>query len=487
MSVRSLCIPPPIERSPSPISPHHLVVPLRGRIIQRCPLRPVPAISCVLLVCVFISVLGNTIGYFQNYYSDAAAILAVNDIRRRLYDHVLHAPMSFFGTAGTSDVTSRLVGDCLGLQDGFKTIVGQSIQMPINAFMAFVVALLISWKLTMFIVFVGPVMLFIIQKFGKKMRRANRRAMQRNSSMLGQIEATLTGIRVVKGANAERFERRRYSNIIGGLNEQQLRMSRLDAIERAGGGSLDHAGRLHHRHLGDLSGAGNPGNHGGEILRRDGLPGDDRRCASQIRQAVEHAAEKRRRRDAHFSDSQLRGRAPRHMDNHRQRPPSTCGPIEREIRFQGVGFAYANSAGMALSEVDLSVAKGETVAIVGRNGSGKTTLLALLPRLFDPCEGKITIDCIDIQDVTLKSLREQVSVVTQDSVIFPVSIAENIAYGHPLAGRLKEKTAAVTELRQRIEAAARQAFAHDFIMEKPNGCQPCAGCPDYSPGSRAQG
>ena len=101
--------------------------------------------------------------------------------------------------------------------------------------------------------------------------------------------------------------------------------------------------------------------------------------------------------------------------------------------------------------------------------AGKTTLLALLPRLFDPSEGRISIDGINIQDCTLKSLRDQVSVVTQDSVIFPLSIAENIAYGHPLSGRLTEKTPAVLELRRRIEAAAKQAFAHDFIMEKPLG------------------
>ncbi len=198
--------------------------------VQRFPTKPVWAITWVLLFCVSISAAGNAIGYFQNYYSDAAAILAINDIRRRLYDHILHAPMSFFGSAGTSDVTSRLVGDCMGLQDGFKTILGQSIQMPINAAMAFIVAMWISWKLTMFIVFFGPVMIVVIQKFGKKMRRASRRAMQSSSSMLGQIEATLTGIRVVKGANAERFERRRYTRIMDGLTTEQLSMSRLDAI-----------------------------------------------------------------------------------------------------------------------------------------------------------------------------------------------------------------------------------------------------------------
>src|SRR5207244_3883813 len=98
-----------------------------------------------------------------------------------------------------------------------------------------------------------------------------------------------------------------------------------------------------------------------------------------------------------------------------------------------------------------------SVAIVGRNGSGKTTLLALLPRFFDPQHGRILIDDIDIRCATLSSLRKQIGIVTQEPIIFPGTIAQNIAYGLPLASRAE------------IEAAARRAFAHDFIMEKSQG------------------
>ena len=440
-------------------------------LVLRFPTKPVPAIICVLLVCLCINVVGNIASYFQNYYSDAAALLAIKDIRRRLYDHVLHAPMGFFGASGTSDVTSRILGDCLGLQDGFTTILGTSIQMPINAFMAFLVALWISWKLTLFIVLVAPVMVGVIRKFGKKMRRASRGAMQSSSELMGQLSATLTGIRVVKGANAERFERRRFKQILGDLSKKQLHMSRLDAISSPVmevsttlvicivivwatylvrvtqelttekfvvvmtclaviGEALRRTGKLN------------------SALQKSGA------AATRIFEVLERDVER-----------------PRHLTGRADRPRIQLPTIQKEIRFSNVSFAYANTTAPALSEVDITVRKGETVAIVGRNGSGKTTLLALLPRLFDPSEGTITIDGINIQDVTLKSLRDQVSVVTQDSVIFPASIAENIAYGHPLSGRLKENTPAVIELRKRIESAARQAFAHDFIMEKPDGYQ----------------
>jgi ABC-type multidrug transport system fused ATPase/permease subunit len=127
------------------------------------------------------------------------------------------------------------------------------------------------------------------------------------------------------------------------------------------------------------------------------------------------------------------------------------------VAFEGITFTYPRAHAPALVNVDLRVAKGRSIAIVGRNGSGKTTLLALLPRFYDPDSGRVTIDGVDIRKATLKSLRDQISIVTQDSVIFPGTIAANIAYGNPLATR------------ESIEAAAKRAFAHDFIMEKASG------------------
>src|SRR5439155_7956598 len=130
-------------------------------------------------------------------------------------------------------------------------------------------------------------------------------------------------------------------------------------------------------------------------------------------------------------------------------------PIEREIRFDAVSFSYANAKHRAVDHVNLTVAKGTSVAIVGRNGSGKTTLLSLLPRFYDPQCGRVSIDGIDIREVTLRSLRRQISIVTQDPVIFPGTIAENIAYGDPRGKR------------EAIMDAANRAFAHACIMEKP--------------------
>jgi ABC-type multidrug transport system fused ATPase/permease subunit len=154
---------------------------------------------------------------------------------------------------------------------------------------------------------------------------------------------------------------------------------------------------------------------------------------------------------------------PRHADARRRSAVAdgehliNLPDIQREVRFEAVTFSYPGTSQPALNEVDLAVPCGRSIAIVGRNGSGKTTLAAMLPRFYDPDQGRITIDGTDIRHATLRSLRRQIGIVTQDSVIFPGTIAENIAYGLPRATR------------DQIIAAARQAFAHDFIMEKPQG------------------
>ena len=438
--------------------------------LARFPTGPVGGVAVVLVIGVLISATGQCARMVQEYYSDKAAILAVNDLRRRLYDHVLHVPVAFYGTNGTSDVTSKLVQDCQNLQDGFTNVLGQSIQMPVNAIVAFVVALAVSWKLTLFIVFFAPVMVAVIQKFGKKMKRASRRALQRSSSMLGQIEGTLTGIRVVKGANAERFERRRYGRIMTGLVGEQLKMSRIDAISSPVVEVLtlvvvccvvlwatyliqvsrELSAERFLLVMGCLATIA-------ESLRRVGKLNTTLQKSGAAATRV-------------FETLAVPVERPRALTTRPGRPTVVLPPVGREIRFDHLSFTYPGATQPALDDVSLTVAKGESVAVVGRNGSGKTTLLALLTRFYDPSAGSITIDGVDVQHATLNSLREQVTVVTQDSVIFPGTVAENIAYGHPLADELRDPTSPAGQLlRAKVEAAAKRAFAHDFIVEKVGG------------------
>jgi ABC-type multidrug transport system fused ATPase/permease subunit len=326
----------------------------------------------------------------------------------------------------------------------------------------------------------------VIKKFGKKMRRASRAALQNSSHMLGQIEGTLSGIRVVKGANAERFERRRYGRIMSKLIGEQLRMSRIDAFTQptletitllAFGAVIIVASTMVFRQE-------NPLEKTSFFLVLACLVGiaDSLRRVSKVNNVLQRAnaaatrmfevmdlpVERRVRGEGGGRGGMSGNGSPVGGPS---TPPRNLPPIQREISFEGVSFSYPNSPALALDDVSLTVPKGQCIAVVGRNGSGKTTLLALLPRFYDPQQGRVSIDGVDLKTTTLRSLRKQISVVTQDSVIFPGTIAENIAYGHPLAGRLAtgDSSAAVKEVRDRVTAAAKRAFAHDFILEKPQG------------------
>jgi subfamily B ATP-binding cassette protein MsbA len=439
--------------------------------VERLPIRAVPAVAAVFGILAAISIFGQGARFFQEYLSDKAGILAVNDIRRQLYDRVLHTPLQFFGTSGTSDVTSRLVSDSAILQDGFKQVLGQTIQEPIKAAMAMGVALTLSWRLTLFIVLFAPVMALIVKKFGKKMRRASRAALQSSSSMLGQIEGTLIGIRVVKGANAERFERRRYMRVMGKLILEQMRMSKIDAfsapvLETAimlmAGGVVLYA--THMVVLHDLSSENFIG-----VMACLAVIGESLRRASKAINALQKSNAAAQRI---FETLDMPVERPRVGPKRSQR---RLPPLQSEIEFRDVTFSYANTNSPAVNGVSLTVPKGQSVAIVGRNGSGKTTLMALLPRFFDPQSGSILVDGHNTREITLPSLRGQISIVTQDSIIFPGTIAENIAYAHPYFSQTRPCSASRKQFMSQIEESARRAFAHEFILEKPQGYETVLG------------
>jgi ABC-type multidrug transport system fused ATPase/permease subunit len=452
------------------------------------PDNQVKTIAILFVAVAIYALIGNIVRFIHELYSNRSAICAVNDIRRKLYDHVLHIPLSFFGLKGTSDVTSRLVQDAQILQDGMKTCLGQGILEPIRALLALCFAMWLDWRLTVFVILFVPVAGAVILSLGRKMRRASRAALQSSAELLGQIEGSLAGIRVVKAAGAERFERRRYTTIIQALRREQFKMVKYEALSTPvmetftmllAGAILIYAAYLIFGQ--NVARRLDPSYFMGivaclivmgESLRRlsklNSVIQRSNAAAARIFETLDVPIERPRvkptvqasaDRQPTAASNDGAGRE-KSRDDGRFLPQVVLPPLAREVRFESVGFSYHNTSSPAVDDVDLVVPKGRSVAVVGRNGSGKTTLLALLPRFYDPQQGRITIDGTDIRKATLRSLRKQIGIVTQDSVIFPGTIAQNIAYGDPRP---------LDRIRDQIESAARRAFAHDFIMEKPQG------------------
>lgn len=427
------------------------------------PTDPIKAVAVMLGLIAIIAMVGNVVRFVYEYTSDKLAVDAVNDARKALYDHTLHIPLNYFGQRGTSDITSRLINDCQNLQEGFTTLLGQTTIEIFRAVLGGIAALWLDWRLTLFIFLFAPISLVVVKKFGTRLRRANRAALQNSAQVLGQVESSLSGIRVVKAASAERFERRRFSRVITALRLDQVRLVYLDALSTPvmetmalwmGGTIVIFAtylmfGNVAHklsteRFLGVMVALVQISEALRRVSKLNVVVQKSSAAAGRIFEILDLPIERPRQ-------------SPVQSNRLVREPLKNLPPLNREVAFEDVTFSYPNTDAPALDHVSLTVPRGKSIAIVGRNGSGKTTLMALLPRFFDPDSGRVTIDGVDLKSVTLRSVRRQISVVTQDSVIFPGTIAENIAYGLPLASRAA------------IEAAATQAFAHEFITAKPQG------------------
>ena len=458
-------------------------VPLHLRAIRglahRLPTDPLRTIVVLFAGIFVLGLLGSTTRFFQEYLSETTAIRAINDIRKRLYDHMLHLPLGYFTRHGSSDLTARLVNDCGALQEGFKTMLGKAVQEPITACFALAAAMYIEWRLTVFVIVFTPVMVTVIRKLGKKVRRAMRATLERNAAMLGQIESSFTGVRVVKSAGAEPFERHRYRRILEHLRVEQSRMAKYDAwstptLEMLGmlatGCVLIFASYLVFRDhtlkgpdlialMVCLVAIAEPLR---RISKLNTIVQKGNAAAARIFEIFNEPREVGSRESGDVRKAGVNSRPTSHVSrptSHVSRPTSRVSrpTFDRDIAFEHLTFAYPGTSAPALADVSLTIAKGTSVAIVGRNGSGKTTLLSLLPRFFEPASGAIRIDGVDVRDWPLRRLRRLIGIVTQEAVLFPGTIAQNVAYATP------------TRATADIEAAAKRAHADDFIRAKPMG------------------
>ncbi|NLW86755.1 MAG: ATP-binding cassette domain-containing protein [Planctomycetes bacterium] len=403
-----------------------------------------------LLVAVFvITILRGLFTFLQEYFVGTAIWQGIMDLRCDNYNAVLHLPTTFFSEKGVSDATSRFVSDTGELARGQNTLLGKTLVEPAKAVASIFIALYWSWKLTIIALIAGPPAYYFIRRFGKKMHRASKRALESWSSMLGVLAETLQGIRVVKAYTMEGRERKRFFQVNRQLLRQQNRMERLDAATSPTMESLGIVTAI------VAAGAA------GYLVFNYKMDRDVFLVWMAALFAMFDPVRKLAKVSMRFQASEAAAArifelqdAPREVI----RPLSQKLPRHtRSLEFRNVCYRYPSASVDAVRNVNLKILAGQTVAIVGPNGSGKTTLLSLVPRLLDATSGQVLIDGVDVMDVTLRSLRSQIGLVTQDTVLFHATIAENISYGLRRVDR------------QTVIEAAQKAFVHEFVQEMPDG------------------
>jgi ATP-binding cassette subfamily B protein/subfamily B ATP-binding cassette protein MsbA len=385
------------------------------------------------------------------------------DMRNKFYRNVLHLDVDQFGEQGTGEMMARFTNDMEMVGSGLKTLFGRVVGEPLKALSCVLFACLISWKLTLMFLILVPIAIFILAKVGRLMKRATRRLLERMSSIYKILQEGFLGIRIVKAFTMEPYERHRFKKATRDYYRRAMMVVRLEAlaspmIELLGVVAV--AAAL-------LSGAY-------LVLQKPdklfGLISTDQPLETPqllqlygllvaIADPVRKLSSVYTRMQSGFAASDrifaFMDRQPRVQANSQGR---RLGKIQHSIEFRDICFSYEPGQPI-LTNVHLKVRAGETLAFVGKNGCGKTTLLGLLPRFYDPDHGSILIDGFDIRKTSLRSLRKQIGVVTQDAILFEDTIFNNIAYGsrhaHP----------------EEVEAAARLANAHDFIQRLPQGYQ----------------
>ncbi|HXG12952.1 MAG TPA: ABC transporter ATP-binding protein [Gemmataceae bacterium] len=383
------------------------------------------------------------------------------DLRNRLFRNVIRLDVESFGEPGTPELMARFTSDMDQLGGGLKTLYGKLVAEPLRALSCVLIACWVSWRLTLLFLVVVPVALFILTKVGRTMKRATRRLLERTTNIYKILQETFQGIRVVKAFTREPYERCRFRGATRDYYHKAMQVVRLDALS---GPVVELLGMV------AVAGALLVGAYV-VLERRTHLLGVrialqplEPESLLQLYVLLAAIADPVRKLSTVYTRIQAGCAAADRVFAFADRRPRVTGnsggprlPRHRStIEFRNVCFSYEPGRPV-LANIDLTIHFGETVALVGKNGCGKTTLASLLPRFYDPDHGSVLIDGFDLRRVNLRSLRRQVGLVTQETVLFDDTVYNNIAYGRRHA-RAED-----------VERAARRAFAHDFIIRLPAG------------------
>ncbi len=403
-----------------------------------------------VIVLLLIATVGRSVALFaQKYTASKVTQTVMAKLRGRIFSHAIKLPISYFSEQQPSDAVSRLSGDTAIISVGVKIILGKTLREPIKAIMLIGCAMFLDVRLTLIYMLAAPAIAVAIGGLGKRIRKATKKSLISRSSMLGKLTETLRSVKVIKVYNQSSYEEGSFDHINTRLLKQSLRISKIDSatspiMEILGifAGSL----ALYVGARSVAQGSLDPT----EFLTFLFFLGG--------------AAESVRKSSDIWNRIQQANAAGERIYGLLDEPIETDEPdaieleaVRDKIEFRNVIFTYPCSKKPILNGIDIKIQAGHNVAIVGPNGSGKTTLVNLLPRFYNVDSGKILIDGLDIKNVTLNSLRDKISLVTQNVLAFNDTIAANIAYGRRNATR------------EQIVEAAKRAFAHEFISKMPDG------------------
>lgn len=371
-------------------------------------------------------------------------------LREEVYTHLQGMPLSFFNNRASAELMSRLMEDVNRLARISSQAPALAIRQVFTLVALLVVVFTREWRLAAIALVVFPLIALALLKIGKRLQGINKRGQEKIAELNVVVQETLTGTKIVKAFGREAHERERFRQVNRQLYNLLMRDVRVDEITSPlleFIGALGIGAALWYGGYQVIQGETTPGTFFSFVAALMMLYGPVRRLSNvsnQIQQAIPAA-------ERVFELLDLRQTV---VDRPGAR---TLQEFQDGIAFEHVSFTYDDGSEPVLHEICFVVSKGEMVAMVGMSGAGKSTLADLIPRFYDVTSGRILLDGVDIRDYTLASLRAQIGIVTQETILFNETVANNIAYGK--AGATPEQ----------IVEAARLAYADDFIQDLPHG------------------
>jgi subfamily B ATP-binding cassette protein MsbA len=386
--------------------------------------------------------------YFSTTCVADAGQHAVTDLRNRLYEHILRQSFAFLGRSSTGSLMSHITTDVEKIQAAVSELAGDILKEGLTVLGFMCVLFFLDWRLAILSLLGLPVMLHLLVRLGQRLRASNETSLRRWKDISEILQETISGFRVVKAFGMEGFEISRFRRAAARLLNVNMQITRASAVlpplmEALGGFAFvaalfygSYSIRHHYITIGSFV----------AFLATLFAAYTPVKRLSRVNATLQAAL---------AAGHRILDVLDRHDEVPEVKDAVALARMRQGIEYRCVGFRYSDAHGTILRNVSFTARSGEVVAIVGTSGSGKTTLVNLLPRFYDVSEGAVLIDGVDVRQATLATLRAQIGLVTQETVLFNDTVRANIAYG------MEDVDEA------RVESAARAAFAHDFILDLP--------------------
>lgn len=409
------------------------------------------------LVAMGIALITMTLLKTGSYFASSAIMVPfrtgiVKDIRIQVYEKVLHLPLAFFSEERKGDIVARMSADVQVVETALTSSVDMLIKSPIAIFVCFFTMFFLSWQMTLFVLIAIPLLGWVMGEVGRKLKRQSVFVQDQWGQIMTELDETLGGLRVIKAFLAENKMLKRFTNTNDvyrkAMNEMAIRQSSAHPTSEFMGTVIIVIVLLF----------------GGWLILSDNSPIDAAMFIYYLVILYSVINPLKEFSKAFYNIPQGLASMDRidmilKADNNITDPesPVALGEMQEGIEFRDVCFSYANSEIQVLKNINLTVPKGKTIALVGQSGSGKSTLVDLVPRYHDVSGGAIMIDGKNVKDIKIADLRSQIGNVNQEAILFNDTFFNNITFGVDNATM------------EEVIAAAKIANAHDFIMESENG------------------